>query len=185
MTDFSTIIKSRRSIRKFTDQPVTDEELFTVFEAVQYAQSWNNTQCWELVIIKNAAVRKELQKTVPSTNPGYRAITDAPVLIAMVGKTKLSGYFGTDPGSVLGDWYMHDLGIATQNLCSQAHAIGLGSVVVGWMEHEKAGEILEVPDGYQLVSLIPLGHPGQKGKSPTRKPVSDFVHYNRFEAKEC
>ncbi len=180
MTDFLTTIQSRRSIRKFNNEPVKKEELSAVLEAVKCSQSWNNSQCWELVIVTNPEIRKELQQTVPSSNPGFTAIVDSPVLIAMGAKTKMSGYINNEAGSALGDWFMHDVGIATQNLCNQAHSIGLGTVVVAWMDQKKAQKIIELPDGYRLVSLIPLGHPGQNGSTPTRKETNDFVHYDKF-----
>ncbi len=151
-----------------------------VIEAVRCSQSWNNSQCWELVVIENPEIRQKIQGTVPSKNSGYKAIVDSSVLIAVCGKTKHSGYFGTDPGSALGDWMMYDLGIATQNLCNEAHSLGLGTVVVGWFDHTQAKKIIKLPEGYELVSLIPLGFPSHKGSSPLRKEVNDFVHKDTF-----
>ncbi|MCP4020341.1 MAG: nitroreductase [Desulfobacteraceae bacterium] len=184
MTDFLTTLQARCSIRKFEQAPVTKQELASVLEAVQCSQSWSNTQCWTLILLEDENIRQQLQQTVPTKNPAFRAITDAGLLIAMCAQKNLAGYFKNEAGSVLGDWYMHDIGIATQNLCNQAHAIGLGTVVVGWLDHNKAQKILELPDDYQLVSLIPLGRPAQKGKSPKRKSISEFVFYDKYGAKK-
>jgi nitroreductase len=75
---------------------------------------------------------------------------------------------------------MYDLGIATQNLCLAAHTLGLGTVIVGLFDHEKAGRIINLPVGYELVTMIPLGHPAKIGSAPKRRSVDDFSHDNFF-----
>lgn len=180
MTDILPVLQDRRSIRRYLEKPIAPELLEKVLEAARCTQSWHNCQCWELVLIANPGVREQLQATVPSKNPAYKALVQAPVVVCVCAKTKLSGYFGDKQGSVLGDWYMHDIGLMTQNLCNEAHALGLGTVVVGWLDHAAAQKVIALPDDYQLVSLIPLGHPDHEGKSPKRKELTDFVHRNRF-----
>jgi nitroreductase len=180
MTEFLNTLQQRRSIRRFKAAPVSPELLEKVLQAAQCSPSWNNTQCWEFVIIDHPETRKKLQATVPPKNPAYRAIVESSTLICVCARTRLSGYFGTEPGSILGDWFMHDIGMATQNLCNQAHALGLGTVVVGWLDHIAAKNIIGIPDGYELVSLIPLGYPDQKAKPFNRKKLSEFTHKNQF-----
>ncbi|MCP3926330.1 MAG: hypothetical protein GY714_27525 [Desulfobacterales bacterium] len=121
MNDILEVIKSRRTIRKYESKVLEAEILTKVLEAVQYSQSWGNSQCWEVVVMENPEIRKKIQETVPSKNPSYRAIVESSVLIAICGKSKTSGFFGDEQGSALGDWMMYDLGIATQNLCNEAH----------------------------------------------------------------
>jgi nitroreductase len=75
---------------------------------------------------------------------------------------------------------MYDLGIATQSLCLAAHDLGLGTVIAGLFDHDKAKEILGVPDGYEVVSLIPLGYPAKTPSSPKRREVEEFTHYDTF-----
>jgi nitroreductase len=75
---------------------------------------------------------------------------------------------------------MYDLGLATQNLCLTAQSLGLGSVIVGSFDHAAAAELLTVPDGYEIVSLIPLGYPAHSPTAPARRAVAEFVHYRRF-----
>ena len=75
---------------------------------------------------------------------------------------------------------MFDVGIATQNLCLTAHALNMGTVIVGALDQDKAGAILGVPDGYTVVALVPIGYPAQEAKAPARREISEFVHYDRF-----
>jgi len=183
MTDFLTILQERRTIRRYKQDAILQEELVKVLQAAQCAQSWNNTQCWELVLITDPEIRNNLQETVPSNNSAFKAIVSSAVLICVCAKTKLSGYFGKEPGSILGDWFMHDIGIMTQNMCNQAKALGLGTVVVGWFDHTAAKKIIHIPEDYELVSLIPIGYPDQQIGTANRKSLNDFVHKDRFGEK--
>lgn len=183
MTDFLTILQDRRTIRRFTEEPLSEEALEKIMQAARSAQSWNNSQCWELVLVDDPEIRKKLQATVPSKNPAFKAIVRSSILICVCAKTRQSGFFGNESGSILGDWFMHDIGIMTQNICTQAHALGLGTVVVGWLDHAAAKKIIGLPDGYELVSLIPLGYPEQQAPVTSRKKVSEFVHKDIFGAK--
>ncbi len=76
---------------------------------------------------------------------------------------------------------MYDTALATQNLCLAAHALGLGTVIIGGgFDATKAREILKVPQGFAVVVLIPLGYPAELGRPPTRKELSEIVFYNIF-----
>ncbi len=180
MTNFIDTLKDRRSIRRYKSENLSEDHLNQLLEAVQCSQSWANSQVWELIVIKDPGVKSKIRETVPGKNPSFAAVEKAPVLFALCGKTKTSGYFDGEPGSRLGDWMMYDLGLATQNLCNAAHSLGLGTVVVGWFDHAKAAQILKVPEGYELVCLIPAGYPDHKGSSPERRQISDFTHENYF-----
>ncbi len=180
MNNHLELLKERRTIRRFQEKIIPADSLEMILQAAQSSQSWNNTQCWELVLIDDPEVRKHLQAAVPTKNPGYRAVVQSAILICVCAKTKVSGFFGSEPGSTLGDWYMHDIGIVTQNICTQAQALGLGTVVIGWLDHEKAKGIIGLPEGYELISLIPLGHPDQSPKPTSRKDLDDFIHLNKF-----
>ena len=79
-----------------------------------------------------------------------------------------------------GDWFMFDLGIAIQTLCLTAYDLGLGTVIAGLFDHNRAKEVLEVPEGYELVALIPLGYPAHDPAAPTRRGISEFAHYDKF-----
>ncbi len=177
-------IKTRRSVRKYKSNPVSKEDLNKVLEAVRWAPSWANTQCWELVVIDDPEVKKQLQETLPPGNPSYSAVVDASYVIAVCGKKGLSGYKKGEPMSVYGDWMMFDLGIATQNLCLTAWSLGLGTVHIGFFDHKKAKEVLGLPEDVEVVELIPLGYPDHEPKAPPRKSLSDFVHWNRFGNKK-
>ncbi len=176
-------ILTRRSIRKYTDEPVPEEKLAKVLEAIQWAPSWVNVQPWEVVIVDDPAVKEALQGAVPEANPGRKCVTLAPLLLVMVGKKGISGMYNKQSATVHGDWLKFDMGIACQNLCLAAWSQGLGTLHLGLLNHNKANEILGVPDDMSVFEIIPIGVPAKVGQAPPRKKIEDFVHKNKFGNK--
>lgn len=173
-------LKARRSVRKFQDKPVSEETLQTLLEAVQWSPSWANTQCWEVIVVRDPALRERLQATLGKGNPATKAVVSAPLLLVLCAKKDSSGFYNGQVTTKYGDWMLYDLGIATQSLCLTAHSLGLGSVVVGLFDHDAAAQVVGLPTGYELVSMLPMGYPDQSPKAPPRKEISQFVHYDRF-----
>ncbi|MDA3897754.1 MAG: nitroreductase family protein [Desulfobacteraceae bacterium] len=180
MNDLMTIIKERRSVRNYSEKEVSDETLLSLLEAVQWTPSWANTQCWEIVAVKDPKIKEQIQKAVPASNPAFKSIMNAPVVLAICAKLGTSGYYKGIVTTKFGDWFMFDLGLATQSLCLTAHAMGLGTVVVGLYEHDKVNTALNLPEGIENVALIPLGYPTKIPKAPKRREVSEFLHYDTF-----
>ena len=180
MSDLMSIIKGRRSIRRFQDKPIPEKDLQEILEAVQWSPSWANTQCWEIVVVKNREMKERLNEALSVTNPAKKGLPDAPVVLALCGKVRSSGYYKGEASTKLGDWYMFDLGIATQSVCLAAHNLGLGTVIVGSLDHDKAKEVLGVGEGYELVALIPVGYPAKDSAAPKRREVREFTHDDRF-----
>lgn len=181
MAELIDLIKERRSIRKYLERPVSENDLQQILEALRWAPSWANTQCWEVVVVRDPEVRARLQDMVPAKgNPAFKAVGMAPIVLVMCAKTQVSGYYKGLELTRFGDWMMYDLGLATQNLCLMAHSLGLGTVIVGVFDHAGVAEILDMPQGFEPVTLIPLGYPAKIGGAPNRKDVSDFLHLNRW-----
>jgi len=180
MSDLMTIIKGRRSIRRFQDKPIPEKDLQQIFEAVQWSPSWANSQCWEIIVVKEAATKEKLKESLTPRNPASVGLTEAPVVLAVCGKLQSAGHYKGQATTKLGDWFMFDLGIATQSVCLTAHSLGLGTVIVGSLEHDKAKAILGVGEGYELVALIPVGYPAKDSSAPKRREISEFVHSEKF-----
>lgn len=180
MSELMNIIKGRRSIRRFQDKPIPEKDLQEILEAVQWSPSWANTQCWEIVVVKNREMKERLNEALSPTNPAKKGLPDAPVVLALCGKVKSSGYYKGEASTKLGDWLMFDLGLATQSVCLAAHNLGLGTVIVGSIDHAKAKEVLGVGEGYELVALIPVGYPAKDSAAPKRREISEFTHYDKF-----
>lgn len=180
MAELMEVIKARRSVRKYEAKDVPEEVLNSILEAVRWSPSWANTQCWELVVIRDDTIKENLKEAIFPKNPATNAITQAPVLLAVCGKLKSSGFYNNIVTTKFGDWFMFDLGLFTQTLCLAALDLGLGTVVVGLFDHDKAKGIIKVPEGYELVALVPLGYPAKISSAPQRREIREFVHQNTF-----
>ncbi len=180
MSDLLKAIKERRSIRKFTEQDVSQEQVDQVLEAVQWAPSWANTQVWEVVVVREQSVKEALQATLGKGNPATKAMVTAPVVLVLCGKKNQSGSYKGVVTTKFGDWMLYDLGIAGQNLALAVHALGLGTVTVGLFDHDAVAKTLGVPDGFEVVSMFPIGHPDQAPKPPKRKELAQFAHSDRW-----
>jgi nitroreductase len=180
MADVMEVIKERRSVRNYRDQAVPDEALNTILESLRWSPSWANTQCWEVVVVKDPETKQKLQATLPPTNPAGKAMVEAPLVLVLCGQLQKAGYYKGQTTTKFGDWFLYDLGIATQSLCLAAQALGLGTVVVGLFDQDKAKAVLGLPEGFELVSMIPLGYPEKIPAAPKRREIGEFVHLEKF-----
>jgi nitroreductase len=173
-------IKERRSVRAYKPDPIPEEKLRKVLEAVQWAPSWANTQCWEIIVVRDAGIKKQLAETLPAGNPSREAITQAPITLAVIGIKGRAGFYKGAAATDKGDWYMFDCGLATQNLCLAAHAEGLGTVIVGLFDAPKAAKVLQVPEDKAVVIITPLGLPEKVPVPPKRKEIDEFVYHEIY-----
>ena len=180
MNDWIRTIKERRSIRSFQEKAIPQELLDKVLESIRWSPSWANSQCWEVIVVKDQARKEKLSEVLTEKNPAQRAVSRAPVVMALCGKTRTAGYYKGKPDTTLGDWYMFDLGLAAQTLCLSAHSLGLGTVIVGALDHGRAKELLGVEGDYELAVLIPMGFPAKEPPAPKRREIKDFVRYELF-----
>jgi nitroreductase len=183
-------IKNRRSIRRYKPDPVDDKTVQTVLEAAHWAPSWGNLQCWRFILVRDPAIKSQVADTLTRTkidnelveNAATKAIKQAPVLIVLCAEMSKAGCRAdgtpvTDKGDY---WYMFDVALAMENLTLAAHALGLGTVIVGGFDAPKVAAILGVPAGFCVVTMTPLGFPDHKGQVSPRKQLSDVLHKEKF-----
>jgi nitroreductase len=173
-------LQTRRSIRRFKEQPIEADKLATVLDAVRWSPSWANTQCWEIVVVTEPAQKEKLQATLAPKNPATKAMVGAPAILVICGKERAAGWYDGKQATRFPDWLMFDLGIASQSICIAAHSLGLGTVIVGLFDHAGADAVVGLPAGYQVVALIPIGYPDNDPSPPKRREVSEFTHQNTF-----
>ncbi|MBD3230883.1 MAG: hypothetical protein GF329_22080 [Candidatus Lokiarchaeota archaeon] len=170
------VIKSRNSVRKFSNKKVSDEDLNAVLEAARLAPSGTNKQPWHFIIIKN----KDTQHQIADLMPWCRFIKNAPIAIAVVVREKSM-------------WAILDGAIAVTHMTLEAAARGLGTCwCASWPNlgkkpelEQKIKNILGIPEKLQsktkIITITPLGHPIPEGITETkRKDLSKIVHYEKF-----
>ena len=180
-------IKTRRSIRKYKATPVDDKTIELVLEAARWAPSWKNTQCWRFIVLRDSNIKAELAqalgKVSDAPNPSTDAVRNAPVVIVACTEVGKSGYDKGELATDKGDyWYMFDVALAMQNLALAAHSLGLGTVHIGVFDAKKVASILEVPQGFCVVSMTPLGYPDQEPKITPRREFSKTVFYDKYKS---
>jgi nitroreductase len=172
-------IKTRRSIRKYSDKTVEEDKLRQVLESVRMAPSWANYQCWRLIVVKDKATKEQISALsyvesyfAPKgykSNPSMKALADAPVVIVLCADPGQSGVIWGQ------NYYLVDLGIAAQNMMLAARGLGLGTVFVGIYDEEKLKSLLRIPAAVRIVGLFPLGYPvEEKKEGPPRKPLQEI-----------
>lgn len=172
-------ILSRRSIRKFTDQPVDHELLESIVATASYAPSWKNTQIVRYIAVEGGLKDRIAGECTTAFPNNGRIIEGAPVLIAVTVIKNRCGYErdGSFTTPRKDTWQMFDAGIASQTFCLAAHEAGLGSVIMGIFDREKAETLLELSSDRELVALIPVGYPAEEPAAPRRKYVSELITF--------
>lgn len=173
-------IKTRRSVRKFTDAPVTSAQIERIIDAAAFAPSWKNTQIARYIVVTDASVKQRLaDECMLGFAYNQKTAAAAPAVIVVTMLSGRSGYerdgsFSTTQGT---HWQSFDAGIATQTLCLAAHDMGLGTVVMGIFDEHKVAEAVGVPEGQCVAALLAIGHSAEEPGTPPRKDVAALVQF--------
>lgn len=173
-------IKTRRSIRAYTEEPITEKEFEEIVSLAICAPTWKNTQTVRYIAVRDAAMIKRISEECFDDFPwNQKNVAGAPALIALTTVEGKSGFekdgsFSTPKKT---HWQSFDAGIAAQTFCLAAHELGLGTLIMGIYDEEKVSAMLEVPEGQTISALIAIGHPAQKPEMPKRKAVEEVLSY--------
>jgi nitroreductase len=163
-------IRSRRSIRKYTGDPVTDEQLDELLRAAMSAPSAANQQPWRFVVIRS----QEQRDRIPTFHPHASMAPSASVVIAVCGDLS---------GLRIPERWVQDCSAATQNLLLAAHDRGLGAVWLGVYPTEERVEgvrrLLDLPEDIMPLSMVAIGHPAEHLPAADRFEAG-YVHYDRW-----
>lgn len=178
MMDAITCIKTRRSIRKFKTETISKDVIKDLVLTASYAPSWKNTQTTRYIAITDPETKDRISKEC--CNEHNQGIIDgAPVLIATTIMDKRSGFERDGSYTTIREdnWQSFDNGVAVQTFCLAANEKGLGTVIMGMYDIDKAAEILEVPEEQLLMALIAVGYPDEEPAVPKRKAVEDILKF--------
>ncbi len=172
-------IKSRRSIREFTAEPISHEVLDEIVSVAAYAPSWKNTQISRYVVVEGA-LKDSISESCFSSFPGNGVIVSKAAALVVVTYVKNRSGFERD-GSFSTNkedrWQNFDTGLASEAFVLAAHERGIGSVILGYFDEEKVSKAISLPDNLGVSVLIAIGHPAVNPEAPKRKEVADLVSY--------
>jgi len=168
--DVMEAIRERRSIRKYTEQPVEEEKLNLILEAGRLAPSAANRQEWRFVVVKDKETRQNLMKAAK----GQAFVGEAAVVIAACAETD---NHVMSCGQLS---YPIDVAISIDHMTLKALEEGLGTCWVGAFYEEEVKKVLGVPDDIRVVELLALGYPADVPPPRSRLLLSDIVHYEKW-----
>ena len=161
-------LMSRRSIRRYTREGVSDDIVKQLLEAAMSAPSAGNEQPWQFVVIR----QRQVLDAIPSIHPYSQMLKEASLGIVVCGDLSLEVYKG---------FWVQDCSAATQNMLIAAHALGLGAVWLGFypFEDRVAGlkRMLSLPEQIIPLSLVSIGWPGEQ-KRPAERYRQERVHFD-------
>lgn len=167
-------LHARRSVRKFTTEPVPEEELHRLVEAAASSPSGGNRQPWVFIIIRDPGNLNLLRVAAPGMSGRPAA------MIAICLDRQRSD---EEPGTFAYDMSLLSLGAAMENLLLSAHAEGLGACAIGSFHIPSARSILALPEHLEPKLLIALGHPSIQPESPRRRPMTEICFFEEVETK--
>lgn len=157
-------IRSRRSIRRFTQDPVPDEVVDRILEMGTWAPSGLNNQPWRFVVVREAEIRKALAGLTK-----YGSILrSAPVCVAVFLETRESYDRVKD---------LQAIGACIQNMLLAIHSLGLGGVWLGEIlkNRKDVERLLGVPESCELMAVVALGRPATEGGPGVRRTLDEVV----------
>ena len=169
--DALTCLLTRRSVRRYSDQPVSRPLVEDIIRYAMYAPSAKNTRPWHFVVID----KRELLEAVADFHPHAKMLLTAPCAVAVC---------GDETESDTPEYWPIDCAAAAQNLLLAAHAQGLGTVWLGIYPRpermENLSELLSLPPHIHPLTLVALGYPEKEMPAVSDRFDPNRVHFNGF-----
>jgi nitroreductase len=167
-------IKKRRSVRAYTSEEVSEEDVEKLIEAARLAPSAGNIQPWEFVIVTNAETKRRLSDAALHQT----FIEKAPVVIVVCADIARSSWGYGSRGTNL--YCLQDTAAATENMIVAAQALGLATCWVGAFHEDEVAGVINAPRNVRPVAIVPVGRPAEKASARTKRSMSEIVHYETF-----
>ena len=170
------LIKQRRSIRRFSEGKIERWQLELLVEAAIWAPSGNNAQAWQFVVVDDAFTLQRLT----AFSPGVLQVPPAMICLCVDYQRELAraGKLG---GEVLG---IMDISMAAQNIMLAAEALHLGSCAIRGFNEDVIKMALVLPEQVKPELLVIMGKPLKIAKTPSRRPLSEVLHWQKYQHKK-
>ena len=162
-------IRKRRTIRKYKDDPISENQIKYVLNAARLAPSWANEQSWKFIIVTKDDVKDRIVRCI-SPLSGMTLCPAPPILIIGCADPKKSGVKDDQ------EYYLLEMGIAMEHLMLAATEIGLGTAWICAFDEKAIKKMLGIPEDIRVVAITPLGHPAEKiEKVKDRETLEDIT----------
>jgi len=163
------IIKQRRSVRRFTDEPVDDDTVRHLLNMARWAPSAGNRQPWYFYAVQDEQKRAQLADAAG----GQKFVAQVPVVIVVCAEPERSAERYGDRGRNL--YCLQDTAAAIQNILLEVHARGLGACWVGAFDEQRCAEVLSLSQKRRPVAMIAIGHPASDPRPRPRRSLDEIV----------
>ncbi len=175
-------ILDRRSIRKYTSEPVSDAAVRQILQAARLAPSSNNSQPWHFIVVRS----EERRRAIAEVSHRQAWMVEAPVHVVCVGDIgcRIPDYQGPplDEDSPLPELkkVILDVAIAVEHLALEATSLGLGTCWVAWFTQREIRPVLGIPEDKYVVAVVTVGHPAEGPAPRARRPLDEVVREERW-----
>ena len=174
------MLKDRRSIRKYKEEVVPENVMEEIIEVARYAPSWANFQIARYNLITDEKIIKEIaDKGVHGFAYNIGTLQNAKNVAVVSFTQGKSGKLDLEKDDYAtakaNAWEMFDAGIATQTFCLAAHEKGIGTCIFGVIDDKAVAEIIGLPEGETVATVVTYGYPAEEIKSSPRKDVKDIM----------
>lgn len=175
-------IRTRRSIRDYTDKPVEDEKILQLLESARLAPSGSNTQPWHFIVVKSESGREMLAEA----SHKQKWMFSAPVLIVCVGDIRCRIKDDADislnensPQEELKQ-IIRDMSISVGHMMLEAQSLGLGTCWVAWFTQENIRPLLNIPEDKYVVGILTVGYAKEAPAARPRRQLEEIVHHEKW-----
>lgn len=180
--DAISMIKERRSVRKFKDEKVDRELMKEIIDIARWAPSWANFQIARYTLVDDPeAIAKLSTDGVKGFVYNVKTLQNAKgvaVLSFVKGKSgKLDLEKDEYATSKTNIWEVFDAGIACQTFCLAAHSQGIGTCIFGVIDEDSISDIINLPEDETVAALIVYGHPDEEPPVTKRKAAEDIMRF--------
>jgi nitroreductase len=202
------VIQDRRSIRDYSPEPVSDQDLDMILEAARQAPSGENAQPWRFVVVKDADTRNKLaalagggsgrrftaEFVTKKMQERFASLEDEAKKKAAFEKLtsgQVSAFLANAPVNLVvcgkkDVWDLpFDTSAAIENMLLMATALGLGACwviapCIDIRDEERIKALLEIPEGFKAISIISIGHPTRPHRPRPRLPINELVFSEKW-----
>jgi nitroreductase len=167
-------IKERRSVRAYTGEEVSEEDVERLIEAARWAPSAGNIQPWAFVVVKEVETKRKLSYAALNQTFIQKASV---VFVVCADVTRSSRVYGSR-GEKL--YSIQDTAAATENILLAAQELGLATCWVGAFRENEVAKAVKAPRNLRPVAIVAVGYPAERPAAPQRRSVNEIVHYGTF-----
>lgn len=178
--EFTECLQGRRSVRRFTEEPIDRETLAEIVRLASFSPSWKNTQTVRYTVVTDRALMERIAaECVLGFSYNTKTIARCAALavqsvVAHVAGVERDGSFTTSKGA---EWEVFDAGVSAQSFCLAAHSLDVGTCILGIFDEALIAPLIGLPEGERVTALIAMGRPAETPPMPRRKPADELVRF--------